>query len=208
MSGALVRMVPFVLGLLNLVLIARCTSPISEQDWIELVRTHSVRLGLGRRVRLVKSNLSMMPLTWGWIRPVVLLPGDAGGWPDERRRMVLVHELAHVKRLDCLTQQLAQLSCAVYWFNPLSWWASMRMMVERETACDDLVLLSGVRPSEYAGQLLAVARGLNLDAGANVADVDIPVRRGGTLQGRVVDPDGRNVPSGTIYSDPSDDRSA
>jgi beta-lactamase regulating signal transducer with metallopeptidase domain len=94
MSGALVCMLPFVLGLLNLFLLARCTSPISEHEWTELVRTLSARLGLGRRVRLVKSSASTMPITWGWIQPVVLLPGDAGGWPDERRRVVLLHELA------------------------------------------------------------------------------------------------------------------
>ena len=124
-----------------------------------------------------------MPLTWGWIRPVVLLPGDAEGWPTERRRVVLLHELAHVKRLDCLTQQLAQLSCAVYWFNPLFWWASMRMMVERETACDDLVLLSGVRPSEYAGHLLAVARERRTDRG--VKTVAVAMARQANLERRL-----------------------
>jgi beta-lactamase regulating signal transducer with metallopeptidase domain len=169
--GALFRLLPFVLGLLNLGRVARRSYPISEQKWMELVHTLSARLGLRRRVRLVKSSASTMPLTWGWIRPVVLLPGDAEGWPTERRRVVLLHELAHVKRLDCLTQQLAQWACAVYWFNPLFWWASMRMMVERETACDDLVLLSGVRPSEYAGHLLAVARERRTDRGVKTAAV-------------------------------------
>ena len=170
-SGALVRVFPFVVGLLNLGRVARRSSPISEQKWGEMVHTLSGRLGLRRGVRLVKSSESTMPLTWGWIRPVVLLPGDAEGWSNERLSVVLLHELAHVQRLDCLTQHLAQLSCAVYWFNPLTWWASMRMMVERETACDDLVLLSGVRPSEYAGHLLAVARERRTDRGVKTVAV-------------------------------------
>jgi beta-lactamase regulating signal transducer with metallopeptidase domain len=181
--GALVRVLWLMLGLLRLALIARSVFPISEHEWTKLVGTLSVQLGLGRRVRLVKSSESTMPLTWGWIRPVVLLPADAGGWPDERRRVVLLHELAHVKRLDCLTQQLAQVACAIYWFNPLSWWASLRMMVERETACDDLVLLSGVLPSEYAGHLLAVARDRRNKH--HVKTVAVAMARGANLERRL-----------------------
>jgi beta-lactamase regulating signal transducer with metallopeptidase domain len=181
--GALVRVLWLALGLLKLGLIARSTSPISEHESTELVRTLSSQLGLGRRVRLVKSSASTMPLTWGWVRPVVLMPGGAGGWPDERRRVVLLHELAHVKRLDCLTQQLAQLACTLYWFNPLTWWASMRMRVERELACDDLVLLSGVRPSDYAGHLLAVAR--ERRSSRRVTTVAVAMARGTNLECRL-----------------------
>jgi len=170
-SGVAVSVLPLVAGLLNLVRIARRTSPVGEPEWTELVRTLSDRLGVRRGIRLVKSSASTMPMTWGWLRPVVLLPGDSEGWPKERRRMVLLHELAHVKRLDCLTQQLAQVSCAVYWFNPLSWWASMRMMVERERSCDDLVLLLGSRPSEYAGHLLALAREQSVERGVSMTAV-------------------------------------
>ncbi len=97
--------------------------------------------------------------------------------------MVLLHELAHVRRLDCLTQQLARLSCAVYWFNPLSWWASTQMMLERERACDDLVLLSGSRPSEYAGHLLALAREQRSRHGVSMAAV--AMARETNLEGRL-----------------------
>ena len=103
------------------------------------------RLRLRRPVRLLQSADNPMPLTWGWWRPVVLLPADAANWPSERRRIVLLHELAHAKRWDCLTQTVARMVCALYWINPLVWLAAQRMCVERERACDDLVLNSGCR---------------------------------------------------------------
>ncbi len=181
--GTAVGAIPLAVGLLKLGLIARCASPVAEPRCTELVRSLSDQLGLRRRVRLLKSNGLTMPMTWGWLWPVVLLPGDSMRWTQERLRVVLLHELAHVKRLDCLTQQLAQLSCAVYWFNPLSWWASTRMMVERERACDDLVLLSGSRPSEYAGHLLALAREHGSRGGANMAAV--AMARPANLEGRL-----------------------
>jgi hypothetical protein len=88
------------------------------------------------------------------------LPEEADDWPEDRRRAVLLHELAHVRRRDVLTQWLGLAACAAYWFNPLAWWASSRLRAEREQACDDLVLEAGERPCDYAAQLLGVARSL------------------------------------------------
>jgi beta-lactamase regulating signal transducer with metallopeptidase domain len=72
----------------------------------------------------------MMPMVWGLFRPVLLLPAvpHAG-----RRRLeaVLLHELAHVRRRDALTQLVAELARAVYWFNPLVWIAARQMYLER-----------------------------------------------------------------------------
>jgi hypothetical protein len=69
---------------------------------------------------------------------------------------VLLHELAHVQRGDWAAQLLARLACALYWFLPPVWWASARLRLEGERACDDAVLAAGIRPSDYAGVLLEV----------------------------------------------------
>src|SRR4029077_16412802 len=74
----------------------------------------------------------------------------------------IVHELAHVRRLDFLTQLLARIACAVYWFNPLAWLASARGRIEQELACDDLALGRGFKPADYAEHLLTVLRGTSV----------------------------------------------
>src|SRR5207253_7453555 len=104
----------------------------------------------------------------------VIMPAEADTWPDDRLRIVLLHELAHVKRRDCLTHLLAQLACACYWFNPLVWIAVRRIRTERERACDDLVLACGTEGPDYADELLEIARlmrseRMGLLAGATLA---------------------------------------
>jgi hypothetical protein len=68
-----------------------------------------------------------------------------------------LHEFAHIKRNDFHTQSLAQFACAVYWFNPLVWFAAHQLRLERERACDDYVLLSGTSGADYATDLLEIA---------------------------------------------------
>ncbi|TWU47371.1 Regulatory protein BlaR1 [Rubripirellula tenax] len=104
-----------------------------------------------------------MPCAAGWFRPVVMLPSAAIAWPVGRLRPVLLHETAHVVRHDMLIQSLAELCRAVYWFNPLVWLAVSRMPLEREQACDDHVLQSGVEASDYAQVLLDVAKDFRRD---------------------------------------------
>jgi carboxyl-terminal processing protease len=129
----------------------------------ELLRELADELGLRRRVRLVLSERRAVPMTWGLLRPVVLLPDEAGDWPAERLRLVLLHELGHVRRWDCLTQLLGHLARALYWFHPLAWLAVARLKAEQELACDDLVLRTGADAADYAEHLLAVTANLPED---------------------------------------------
>jgi hypothetical protein len=69
----------------------------------------------------------------------------------------VLHELAHLRRHDPLTQAIAQLARALHWFNPLAWLAVRCLRVEQERACDDYVLRGGVNPCDYAGHVLELA---------------------------------------------------
>jgi hypothetical protein len=139
-------------------------------------------LGL-RDVRVLLGGSTAMPMTWGVFRPTVLLPDGAEAWPVDQLDAVLRHELAHARRRDTLAQLVADIGCAVYWFNPFAWLAAYRLRVEREHACDDEVLSSGSKPSDYATQLLEMTRALR--AARVTAMAAIPMARPSQLRGRL-----------------------
>jgi beta-lactamase regulating signal transducer with metallopeptidase domain len=184
LAGAAIVLGGPLLGRLFLLGQVRGAVPIDQGEWAELARTESQQLGLKRPVKLLRSDHLLMPMTWGWFRPVVLVPAHADDWPHARRRDVLLHELAHVRRFDCLTQSIAQLACSAYWFNPLAWLAARRMRIERERACDDIVLLAGSPASDYAAHLLAIARELKRDR--LTALTAVAMAQPGSLEGRLV----------------------
>jgi len=157
-AGALLVLARLLIGMVRVRWLARRARPVQQPEWLDLLEESARRLEIAAAVRLLESREVALPMTWGLRRPVVLLPGDAGEWQPERRRVVLLHELAHIERRDCLTQILAQAACALHWFNPLAWAAARRCAIERERACDDRVLEVGTRASEYAGHLLEMAR--------------------------------------------------
>ena len=163
---------------------------LERGDAVSLKDELAARLGLRRRVDLYRGRRGQMPLTWGWFRSVILIPAEFEDWSFERRRYVLLHELAHVRRFDCLTQTLAQLACSLYWFNPLAWFAARRMTIERERASDDLVLTLGGRASAYAESLLEIAT--MVQAGRAVSVAAVAMARPSLLETRlraILDPD-------------------
>ena len=111
-----------------------------------------------RPVSIRQSDAVTVPMVWGLFRPVILLPADADEWEPEQQRAVLLHELAHIQRQDWLMQTIAHITCAVYWFNPLLWFAARRMRAESERACDDHVLNAGYQSTDYAQHLLDIVR--------------------------------------------------
>lgn len=89
--------------------------------------------------------------------PVVVLPVSVASLPHEQVRMVLEHELAHVRRRDPLWAWVFEAFRAVYWFHPLAWLLVKRSHLAREMAADDLVLLDGRNAEAYAACLGAAA---------------------------------------------------
>ena len=155
--GMLVILLPLLAGFFGIWRIARKSRRITDGSLMALLDELLRRLRIKRRVSLLWSDVEM-PLTWGIIRPQILIPADAESWSTDRQRAVLLHELAHVRRWDWLTQTIAQMSCAIFWFNPLVWVADRRMRLERERACDDYVLTNGCWATDYASHLLEIAR--------------------------------------------------
>ena len=140
--------------------LARDGARVDDGEWLSLTQRVATRLGIERPLTLLRGDRLGIPVTWGVVYPAVLLPPESAEWPEARRRFVLVHEMAHVKRFDALTQLCSQIALALFWFDPLLWLAVNRMRVEREHACDDYVLRDGTAPSLYAGELLDMVRTL------------------------------------------------
>jgi VWFA-related protein len=134
---------------------------VVDEGWLRLLAEVSTGLGLGRPVRLLIDPTVAVPVAFGYRRATILLPPSAEAWPESRRRAVLLHELAHVKRQDCLSQTIALVVRGLYWPNPLVWWLAARLRAEAERSCDDMVLSVGrVTAPEYAAHLLETARDL------------------------------------------------
>lgn len=125
-----------------------------------ILETVGERLAPGRRVDVLCHPLIEAPCTWGWHRPVVLLPREATSWGREPLQDVMAHELAHVGRRDWLGYLLASLATALCWFHPLVWLAASRLRLEAERACDDRVLALGTSAPDYAERLLHMAQQL------------------------------------------------
>ena len=140
--------------------LARRAQRVTDGRWLSLSYRIADDLRIARPLALLRGESLSVPVTWGVVAPRVLLPAEADGWPAERWRIVLLHELAHVKRLDALTQLLSQVVLALCWYNPLVWMAVRGMRAESERACDDCVLRAGTEPSTYVHDLIAMVRSM------------------------------------------------
>jgi beta-lactamase regulating signal transducer with metallopeptidase domain len=151
--GALLVIARLALALVRARALVRRSRP--ARAWSAAVERAERVTGLRANVRV--TDAVGAPAVTGIMRPVVLVPRASESWDDERRHTVLLHELAHVRQRDCLVQLVAQLACAVHWFDPLAWLAARRFRWERELAADEAVIAAGARASGYAEDLLAIA---------------------------------------------------
>jgi TonB family protein len=182
-GGAFVSLAVLAVGLARLRWLRRRSREVAAGPWAEETERMRSALRIRRPVRLVMSRHPALLVTWGVWRPTVLLPDGARAWPRDRMRVVLAHELAHVRRADWLAQLAAEVVRGVCWFNPVAWAASRRLRRESEQACDDVVIGQGVEPGEYASHLLELAR-----AASRHRHVPLPapaMARPGSLERRI-----------------------
>ncbi|HET9218289.1 MAG TPA: M56 family metallopeptidase [Terriglobia bacterium] len=154
-SGVALLVAHLLAGVAQLVVVSRRARVLTEGAWVEIAEEISRRYGLTSRIRLLETSQAVLA-TWGVFRPKLLVPDGASSWPAERIRIVLHHELAHVRRYDWLVQMFAEALRAFYWFNPLCWVACEKLVQESEQACDDIALSCGIAGTDYAQQLLAL----------------------------------------------------
>ncbi len=164
--------------------VVRNSTPVTDASLMAEVNMLCRQLGIRSRVTLIEHPKLAMPMAWGVFRQVVLLPSSAHGWTDERRRVVLLHELAHLKRWDCQILMLARVVAALHWFHPLAWIAVRRLQAEREHACDDLVLTAGTSGADYAQHLLDIAR--NMRSSLSPGWAMVAMARPSELEGRLL----------------------
>lgn len=148
LAGALLIAGRFVVGVLYLSFKSRA---VEASEWRES----------GIRVRFAGVGT---PMVWGWVKPLILLPREAAAWPREQRQMAIEHELTHLRRRDNWISLLAAGACAAYWFHPLVWFLSRRLLIEQELICDENVLASGISATGYAELLVEVSRNLSSPA--------------------------------------------
>ncbi len=157
LAGAGCILLRMALGLTALFRLQRRSLPFQRQPWERLLNDCRREIGVRHGVNLLRFPGAIMPMTWGILRSFIVLPASAAFWSGNRVRAVLMHELAHVRRCDFVVTLARDLVKAVYWFNPLVWWAAREMDDDREEASDDAVLAAGHRPGDYAEHLTSVA---------------------------------------------------
>ena len=192
--GAVVLAIASSLGFAALTVrrIVNRSQPLDSRDWLDPLFEVSDRLGLEEPPRVLRSEDAKMPFACGVLNPTIVLPAECDNWTLDRRRAVLLHELAHVKRHDLVGHTLGRLACAFYWFHPLVWTAAKNLRSESERACDDLALSCGARATDYAEHLLDIVTSVRGDATPSVA---LAMARRKEFEGRmlaILDPELRH----------------
>lgn len=137
------------------------------------------RLGVTRTVRYLHSRLVDAPAVMGWFRPVVLIPIAAlTGLSSEQLEAVIVHELAHIKRLDCFVNLFQIAAETVLFYHPAVWWVSRSIRTERENCCDDVAVSICGNPGDYA-------RALTVMEGWRMTPALVLAANSGSLRSRV-----------------------
>ena len=125
-----------------------------DGQWLDIFDELKTQLSISKTVKMLKSGLAQTPMVVGWISPVVLVPAAAfASLSPEQMRMILAHELMHIRRYDHWVNQFQALVEIILFFHPAIWWLSRQMRIEREYCCDDASLQAVPAPKMLAETL-------------------------------------------------------
>lgn len=153
--GFLIRLLLSAIGLRRISNAATLVSAGKPADQLAIV---SEKLKLNRIVLLKFSDLVNSPMSFGLLKPVVILPSVAKNWNKSTLEDVLLHELSHIKRLDWPTMLFCHLLSSLFWINPLLWFAKQRVNEASEKACDSAIMSHGKDGPNYADDLLRLVK--------------------------------------------------
>ena len=182
-----------VLAVLRLQLLRRRAEVLVEPIWATALAAAQRRLGFKHGTALLVSSELQSPISWGIVRPIILLDDAAAGHPAQAEA-IIAHELAHVAQLDWIKLLSGRLVTAIFWFNPLVWLLARQCHELCEESVDDVVLRSAIPSTDYAALLIGAAKHNNsavLMAANGVAGSGLLTRR----VERVLDPSRRRVPT-------------
>lgn len=184
-AGVLVCLGRQAWGVISIRKLLRSTRPVPGREWRALLAECQRALKLTGTVCLRYAGPDFIPSATGLFRRTVLLPDEAEGWTEDQRRLVLLHELGHFQRGDLWTDALGRLTCALHWFNPFAWLLQRQLAIEREYACDALVVERGGRPRDYAMVLWQMASASRRRPASAAAFLAMASPRLGKLEQRV-----------------------
>jgi beta-lactamase regulating signal transducer with metallopeptidase domain len=179
---ALVLSLRLLVGMMSVSRLARRGEPLVTAEWSQVLAEAARRVDVTAMPRLVMSDQVDMAFAFHATSPAIIVPASAREWSHDRRRAVLLHELAHIQRRDLLSHAVAGFVCALNWYNPFIWSAARQLRVESEMASDEIVLRAGIRPSVYAQHLLDMVTSFGRRAPA----VALAMARPKEFEGRLV----------------------
>lgn len=154
--AAVLLLITFI-ALARLIALRARADVLVDGHWLSALARAQRRMGFKHGTALLTSNELASPISWGLMRPVILLNTRAVEAVGEAEA-IIAHELAHVARMDWLKLLLARVATALFWFNPLVWLLAREAHQLREEAADDSVLAADIVDTDYAQLLVGVAR--------------------------------------------------
>lgn len=145
------------LALARLIALRARADVLVDGHWLSALARAQRRMGFKHGTALLTSNELSSPISWGLMRPVILLNTRAVEASGEAEA-IIAHELAHVARMDWAKLLLARVATALFWFNPLVWLLAREAHQLREETADDAVLAADIADTDYAQLLVGVAR--------------------------------------------------